>query len=201
MMHADAAYRALSPPLSSSPPRTNGAASPTRAATTTAATLSDDGAAPAPSRALQDSLARIKTAAYTLDRATRQGAHVDGGIICACVRALEDVLAVSDAVVEEDFHLLTTLGKQLDASSTFDASLLLSRVGGVEREIEALARARAFDAASVTSRDAAASLEEEYELATRRVVAKMLAVVELHEATRADRIKLLADLVTASRME
>lgn len=181
----------MASPMSTSPPPTE-----------------DGGAAPTPTRLLQDSLARIKTAAHALERAVRQGARVEGGIFNACVRALEDLLTVSDAYVEEDFHLLTTLGKQLDSSAAFDASLMTC-MSGMECVMEALASARALDAlASARALDSlspvnaqSASLEEEYELATRRVVAKVLAVVELHEATRADRIKLLADLVTTSRLE
>ena len=172
----------MASPMSTSPPPTK-----------------DGGAAPTPTRLLQDSLARIKTAAHALERAVRQGARVEGGIVNACVRALEDLLTVSDAYVEEDFHLLTTLGKQLDSSAAFDASLMTC-MSGMDRVMEALASARALDSLSPVNAQSA-SLEEEYELATRRVVAKVLAVVELHEATRADRIKLLADLVTASRLE
>ena len=200
-MHSDAP-RPSSPPsstsMSTSPPPLGSSmmASPM---STSPPPAEDGGAAPTPTRLLQDSLARIKTAAHALDRAARQGARVEGGIINACVLALEDVLAVSDAYVEEDFHLLTTLGKQLDSNAAFDASLM-TRMSGMERVMEALASARALDALSLVNAQSE-SLEEEYELATRRVVAKVLAVVELHEATRADRIKLLADLVTASRLE
>jgi len=200
-MHSDAPRPSSSPPstsMSTSPPPLGSSmmASPM---STSPPPAEDGGAAPTPTRLLQDSLARIKTAAHALDRAARQGARVEGGIINACVLALEDVLAVSDAYVEEDFHLLTTLGKQLDSNAAFDASLM-TRMSGMERVMEALASARALDALSLVNAQSE-SLEEEYELATRRVVAKVLAVVELHEATRADRIKLLADLVTASRSE
>ena len=200
-MHSDAPRPSSSPPstsMSTSPPPlgSSNVASPM---STSPPPAEDGGAAPTPTRLLQDSLARIKTAAHALDRAARQGARVEGGIINACVLALEDVLAVSDAYVEEDFHLLTTLGKQLDSNAAFDASLM-TRMSGMERVMEALASARALDALSLVNAQSE-SLEEEYELATRRVVAKVLAVVELHEATRADRIKLLADLVTASRLE
>lgn len=200
-MHSDAPRPSSSPPstsMSTSPPPLGSSmmASPM---STSPPPAEDGGAAPTPTRLLQDSLARIKTAAHALDRAARQGARVEGGIINACVLALEDVLAVSDAYVEEDFHLLTTLGKQLDSNAAFDASLM-TRMSGMERVMEALASARALDALSLVNAQSE-SLEEEYELATRRVVAKVLAVVELHEATRADRIKLLADLVTASRLE
>jgi len=200
-MHSDAPRPSSSPSstsMSTSPPPLGSSmmASPM---STSPPPAEDGGAAPTPTRLLQDSLARIKTAAHALDRAARQGARVEGGIINACVLALEDVLAVSDAYVEEDFHLLTTLGKQLDSNAAFDASLM-TRMSGMERVMEALASARALDALSLVNAQSE-SLEEEYELATRRVVAKVLAVVELHEATRADRIKLLADLVTASRSE
>ena len=200
-MHSDAPRPSSPPPstsMSTSPPPLGSSmmASPM---STSPPPAEDGGAAPTPTRLLQDSLARIKTAAHALDRAARQGARVEGGIINACVLALEDVLAVSDAYVEEDFHLLTTLGKQLDSNAAFDASLM-TRMSGMERVMEALASARALDALSLVNAQSE-SLEEEYELATRRVVAKVLAVVELHEATRADRIKLLADLVTASRLE
>lgn len=200
-MHSDAPRPSSPPPstsMSTSPPPLGSSmmASPM---STSPPPAEDGGAAPTPTRLLQDSLARIKTAAHALDRAARQGARVEGGIINACVLALEDVLAVSDAYVEEDFHLLTTLGKQLDSNAAFDASLM-TRMSGMERVMEALASARALDALSLVNAQSE-SLEEEYELATRRVVAKVLAVVELHEATRADRIKLLADLVTASRSE
>ena len=200
-MHSDAPHPSSPPPstsISTSPPPLGSSmmASPM---STSPPPTEDGGAAPTPTRLLQDSLARIKTAAHALDRAARQGARVEGGIMNACLRALEDVLAVSDAYVEEDFHLLTTLGKQLDSNAAFDASLM-TRMSGMERVMEALASARALDALSLVNAQSE-SLEEEYELATRRVVAKVLAVVELHEATRADRIKLLADLVTASRLE
>ena len=200
-MHSDAPRPSSPPPstsISTSPPPLGSSmmASPM---STSPPPTEDGGAAPTPTRLLQDSLARIKTAAHALERAVRQGARVEGGIINACVRALEDVLTVSDAYVEEDFHLLTTLGKQLDSSAAFDASLM-TRMSGMDRVMEALASARALDSLSLVNAQSA-SLEEEYELATRRVVAKVLAVVELHEATRADRIKLLADLVTASRLE
>lgn len=200
-MHSDAPRPSSPPPstsISTSPPPLGSSmmASPM---STSPPPTEDGGAAPTPTRLLQDSLARIKTAAHALERAVRQGARVEGGIINACVRALEDVLTVSDAYVEEDFHLLTTLGKQLDSSAAFDASLM-TRMSGMDRVMEALASARALDSLSLVNAPSA-SLEEEYELATRRVVAKVLAVVELHEATRADRIKLLADLVTASRLE
>ena len=200
-MHSDAPRPSSPPPstsMSTSPPPLGSSmmASPM---STSPPPAEDGGAAPTPTRLLQDSLARIKTAAHALDRAARQGARVEGGIINACVLALEDVLAVSDAYVEEDFHLLTTLGKQLDSNAAFDASLM-TRMSGMERVMEALASARALDALSLVNAQSE-SLEEEYELATRRVVAKVLAVVALHEATRADRIKLLADLVTASRLE
>jgi hypothetical protein len=200
-MHSDAPRPSSPPPstsMSTAPPPlgSSNVASPM---STSPPPAEDGGAAPTPTRLLQDSLARIKTAAHALDRAARQGARVEGGIMNACLRALEDVLAVSDAYVEEDFHLLTTLGKQLDSNAAFDASLM-TRMSGMERVMEALASARALDALSLVNAQSE-SLEEEYELATRRVVAKVLAVVELHEATRADRIKLLADLVTASRLE
>lgn len=200
-MHSDAPHPSSPPPstsISTSPPPLGSSmmASPM---STSPPPTEDGGAAPTPTRLLQDSLARIKTAAHALERAVRQGARVEGGIVNACVRALEDLLTVSDAYVEEDFHLLTTLGKQLDSSAAFDASLMTC-MSGMECVMEALASARALDSLSPVNAQSA-SLEEEYELATRRVVAKVLAVVELHEATRADRIKLLADLVTASRLE
>ena len=200
-MHSDAPRPSSPPPstsMSTSPPP-RGSSNVASPMSTSPPPAEDGGAAPTPTRLLQDSLARIKTAANALDRAARQGARVEGGIMNACLRALEDVLAVSDAYVEEDFHLLTTLGKQLDSNAAFDASLM-TRMSGMERVMEALASARALDALSLVNAQSE-SLEEEYELATRRVVAKVLAVVELHEATRADRIKLLADLVTASRLE
>ena len=200
-MHSDAPHPSSPPPSTSITPAPPplGSAMMASPMSTSPPPTKDGGAAPTPTRLLQDSLARIKTAAHALERAVRQGARVEGGIVNACVRALEDLLTVSDAYVEEDFHLLTTLGKQLDSSAAFDASLMTC-MSGMECVMEALARARALESVSPVHAQSA-SEEAEDALATRRVVAKVLAVVELHEATRADRIKLLADLVTASRLE
>ena len=125
--------------------------------------------------------------------------------VAACARALEDALATSEAQCEEDFRLIDALATPV--AMTCDRDLLESlATDETSAAVEALARALVSDGdaneeGEGEGEDGDDDLRRAYERARGKMAARVAALTEAHAANRADRIKLLTNLVTASRME
>ena len=131
----------------------------------------------------------------------------DDATLAACARALEDALATSEAQCEEDFRLIDALATPV--AMTCDRDLLESlATDETSAAVEALARALVSDGdaneegeGEGEGEDGDDDLRRAYERARGKMAARVAALTEAHAANRADRIKLLTNLVTASRME
>ena len=127
----------------------------------------------------------------------------DDATLAACARALEDALATSEAQREEDFRLIDALASRVAMTCEGDLLESLAR-DETSAAVEALARALVSESDASEDgegEDGEGDLWRAYERARRKMVARVAALTEAHAANRADRIKLLTNLVTASRME
>ena len=127
----------------------------------------------------------------------------DDATLAACARALEDALATSEAQREEDFRLIDALASRVAMTCEGDLLESLAR-DETSAAVEALARALVSESDASEDgegEDGEGDLWRAYERARRKMVARVAALTEAHAANRADRIKLLTNLVTASRLE
>lgn len=126
-------------------------------------------------------------------------------VLTTTSQSLEEMLARTDAWAEEDFRLLHTLSVKVATTCEDDLleTLVPAKDGSGAAAYEALAKAlerKEGDGENESIIDGDASdLRARYARVRRMVLKKVLALADLHSACRADRMKLLGDLVTASR--
>jgi hypothetical protein len=126
-------------------------------------------------------------------------------VLTTTSQSLEEMLTRTDAWAEEDFRLLHTLSVKVATTCEDDLleTLVPAKDGSGAAAYEALAKALERTEGeggkeSVGGGDAS-DLRARYARVRRMVLKKVLALADLHSACRADRMKLLGDLVTASR--
>ena len=148
--------------------------------------------------------ARVLAAAQPTRIPTDARTRPDDATLAACARALEDALATSEAQREEDFRLIDALATRVAMTCEGDLLESLAR-DETSAAVEALARALVSESDASEDEgegeDGDGDLRRAYERARGKMAARVAALTEAHAANRADRIKLLTNLVTASRME
>ena len=117
------------------------------------------------------------------------------------LRALEDALAQADASATEDFQLLDALSVRV-ASGCEEGLLRTLALDESPAAAETLTRTlgRGVVTATVNDGGEEESVYHAYARARREMERKAAALVEAHAACRADRMRLLTDLVTASKI-
>ncbi|OUS48297.1 hypothetical protein BE221DRAFT_189548 [Ostreococcus tauri] len=157
---------------------------------------------PAGARATSPPLA--ETPAGTPGRMRARGMTTStarGSALGRTLRALEDALAQADARAREDFELLDALSVRV-ASGCEGGLLRTLALDESAAAAETLTRTLGRGAATATVNDGEEeeSVHHAYARARREMERKAAALVEAHAACRADRMRLLTDLVTASKI-
>lgn len=137
--------------------------------------------------------------------------RIAGGHPCSleeCKRLLRDVVAASEAQASEDFHLLTSLAEQVAQVGQEDTLVGLTRgapdFATETRElIDSILFAQERDAGGarhVAVADShAGNTGVAAERVRRKVNQRLVDLIDIVSVCRAERVKLLAELVTASR--
>ena len=126
-----------------------------------------------------------------------------GPSLASCASALEEMLALADAQAEEDFHLLEAGSSQVATKCEADllATLVRDETGtalhGMMRALMSEREGTEEDGRGDGTGDGLAS---ENARARRRTMRKVVALADAHTACRANRMKLLTSMVTASRL-
>jgi len=177
-------------PTNSPPPSTGPSSGGGGATTTTTSSLP-----------VKESFGQLRAQLEALLDADGEGESV----LTTTSQSLEEMLARTDAWAEEDFRLLHTLSVKVATTCEDDLleTLVPAKDGIGAAAYEALAKAlerKEEEGGNESILDGDASdLRARYARVRRMVLKKVLALADLHSACRADRMKLLGDLVTASR--
>jgi hypothetical protein len=126
-----------------------------------------------------------------------------GPSLASCASALEEMLALADAQAEEDFHLLEAVSSQVATTCEADllATLVRDETGtALHGMMRALMSEREGTEEDERGDGTHGALANEYARARRRTMRKVVALADAHTACRADRMKLLTSMVTASRL-
>ena len=126
-----------------------------------------------------------------------------GPSLASCASALEEMLALADAQAEEDFHLLEAVSSQVATTCEADllATLVRDETGtALHGMMRALMSERDGTEEDERWDETRGALANEYARARRRTMRKVVALADAHTACRADRMKLLTSMVTASRL-
>ena len=173
-----------------SPPPSTGPSSGGGGATTTTSSLP-----------VKESFGQLRAQLEALLDADGEGESV----LTTTSQSLEEMLVRTDAWAEEDFRLLHTLSVKVATTCEDDLleTLVPAKDGSGAAAYEALAKAlerKEGEGQNESIIDGDASeLRARYARVRRMVLKKVLALADLHSACRADRMKLLGDLVNASR--
>jgi len=140
-----------------------------------------------------------KSHALALERAIEGETRAEGGTLRQCERILRELARASDASAKEDFELIESLRGRVTRIRVDDGRQQREDAHAAAKEAIGRARRLGLGSANANANANANDVGKAYDGARARVVARVIAIVELHEHARRERIKLLADLVNASR--